>query len=213
MHCGIHRYIVAFLEGDTDYAGWYQSQCVLVSKKGNLSDPNKWFGVMLMDVCSKIFSSVMNGWAFCLLELHSTKFQFGGTPGFGCQDGLFTLKTLINAHKNHHLLLFVAFVDLVKIYDIANHDLLLCIFKKYGAPPKFVASIHTMYISLVVILKFEKEIQEILQSIGVHQGNNMAPLLFLFLMSAAAETLEVKWCEAGIAVLKVAHTCDDKLES
>jgi hypothetical protein len=89
---------------------------------------------MIMDVCSKIFSSVMNGQAFRLLELHGTKFQFGGTPGLGCQDSLFTLKTLINAHKNHHLPLFVAFVDLVKAYDTANHDLLLCILGKYGAP-------------------------------------------------------------------------------
>ncbi len=154
-----------------------------------------------MDLCSKIFASVMNGWAFRLLDLHGTKFQFGGTPGLGCQDGHFTLKTLINAHKNHHLPLFVAFVDLVKAYDTANHDLLLCILKKYGALPKFVASIHTTYTDLVVVLKIKEEIQEILQSVSVCQGNNMAPVIFLFLMSAAAETLEVKWHEAGIAVL------------
>ena len=75
-----------------DYEGWHASQCVPVPKSGNLSDPNKWRGVMLMDVCSKIFSSVMNGRAFRLLELHGTRFQFGGTPTLGCQDGLFTLK-------------------------------------------------------------------------------------------------------------------------
>jgi hypothetical protein len=50
---------------------------------------------------------------------------------------------LINAHKNHHLPSFVAFVDLVKAYDTANHDLHLHILKKYGAPPKFVASMRT----------------------------------------------------------------------
>jgi hypothetical protein len=77
----------------------------------------------------------MNSRAFCLLELHGTKFQFGGTPDLGCQDSLFTLKTLINAHKNQHLPLFVAFVNLVNAYDTANHDLILCIFEKYGAPP------------------------------------------------------------------------------
>ncbi len=142
---------------------------------------------MLMDVCSKIFSSVMNGRAFCLLEIHGTKFQFGGTPGLGCQDGLFTLKTLINAHKNLYLPLFVTFVDLVKAYDTVDHDLLLPILEKCGAPPKFVASIHTMYTNLVVVVKIEKEIQEILQSVGVCQGDNMAPILFLFLMSAAAK--------------------------
>jgi hypothetical protein len=79
----------------------------------------------------------MNGRAFRLLKLHGMQFQFGGTPNRGCQDGLFTLKTLLNAHKNHNLLLFVAFVDLVKAYNMANHNLLLKVLKKYGAPPKF----------------------------------------------------------------------------
>jgi hypothetical protein len=84
--------------------------------------------------------------------------------------------------------------------------------KKYGAPPKFIASIHTMYTNLVVVLKIEKEIQEILQSIRDRQGNNMAPVLFLFLMSAAVKTLEVKWCKTSIAVLKVVHSSDNELE-
>ncbi len=216
MRHKIHHYVTAFFEGDIDYPGWHQSQCIPVpknSKKENLSDPNKWCGVMFMDVCSKNFSSVMNGQAFRLLELHSTKFQFSGTPGLGCQDGLFTLKTLINAHKNYHLPLFVAFVDLVKAYNTANHDLLLCILENFCAPTKFVASIHTMYTNLVVVLRIKKEIQEILQSVGVRQGDNMAPVLCLFLMAAAAKTLEVKWRETGIAVLKVVHSSNNELES
>jgi hypothetical protein len=109
----------------------------------------------------------MNGRAFCLLELLGTRFQFGGTPTLGCQDGLFTLKTLLNAHKNHNLPSVVAFVDLVKAYNNANHDLLLEILEKYGALPKFVAAIKTMYTDLKVVLKIHKEIQEIPQSVGV----------------------------------------------
>ncbi len=136
---------------------------------------------MLIDVSSKIFSSVMNGHAFRLLKLHGTRFRFGGTPTLGCQDGLFTLKMLLSAHKNHNLPSFVAFVDLVKAYDTANHVLLLKVLENYGAPPKFVAAIKTMYTNLMVELKIAKEICEILQSVGVRQGNNMAPVLFLFL--------------------------------
>jgi hypothetical protein len=66
----VHMYVAAFFEGQADYDRWHTSQCVPVPKSGNLSDPNKWHGVMLMDVCSKIFSSIMNGRACCLLELH-----------------------------------------------------------------------------------------------------------------------------------------------
>jgi hypothetical protein len=134
----VHEYVAAFFKGDVDYNGWHESQCVPVPKLGNLSNPNKWCGIMLMDVCSKIFSLVVNGRAFRFLELHGTHFQFGGTSTLGCQDGLFTLKTLLNAHKNHNLPSLVAFVDLVKAYDTANHDLLLKVLEKYGAPPSWL---------------------------------------------------------------------------
>ncbi len=70
-----------------------------------------------------------------------------------------------------------------------------------------------MCTDLKVVLKIDKEIQEIPQSVGVQQGNKMAPVLFLFLMSAAAETLESAWRQAGIKVLTVAHTPADELNT
>jgi hypothetical protein len=76
----VHGYVTAFFEGDADYNGWHTSQCVPVPKSSNLSDPNKWRGVMLMDISSKIFSSVMNGRAFQLLELHGRDSSLVGPP-------------------------------------------------------------------------------------------------------------------------------------
>jgi hypothetical protein len=70
----------------------------------------------------------MNGRAFKLLDKHGMQFQFGGTPEHGCCDGLFVLKMLLTMRKNHNLpsyVAYVAFVDLVKAYDMANHNLLL----------------------------------------------------------------------------------------
>ncbi len=78
-----------------------------------------------MDVGSKIFSSIMNGRAFKLLDKHGLQFQFGGTPELGCHDGLFVLKMLLTMRKKHNLPSYVMFVDLVKAYDTANHNLLL----------------------------------------------------------------------------------------
>ena len=60
-----------------------------------------------------------------------------------------------------------------------------------------------MYQNLVVVLKIEKEKQEFWQSVGVQQGDIMAPVLFLFLMSAFAETLKIEWKNAGISVCTV----------
>jgi hypothetical protein len=88
-----------FFLDDMDHEQWHRSQCVPVQKSGDLSNPNKWRRVMLMDVCSKIFSSVMNGRAFKLFETQGTKFQFGGTPELGCRDELFVLKTMLTLQK------------------------------------------------------------------------------------------------------------------
>ena len=56
---------------------------------------------------------------------------------------------------------------------------------------------------LVVVLKIEHKMQEFEQSVGVQQGDNMAPVLFLFLMSAFAETLEIEWKNADISVCTI----------
>jgi hypothetical protein len=207
----IHKHVSDFFEGKTDHEAWRKSQCVPVPKKGDLSDPNKWRGIMLMDMCSKVFSSIMTARAFQLLDKHGTRFQFGGTPELGCRDGLFTLKALLNTRRNHDLASYIGFVDLVKAYDTANHDLLLRILERYGAPPKFVTAIKTIYTDNVCVLKIEKEIVEIPQTVGVRQGDNMAPVLFLFLMTAFAETLESVWREQGIPILRVMTASDDNM--
>jgi len=207
----VHKHVSDFFEGKTDHDAWRKSQCIPVPKKGDLGNPNKWRGIMLMDMCSKVFSSIMTARAFKLLDKHGTGFQFGGTPELGCRDGLFTLKALLNARGNHDLVLYVGFVDLIKGYDMANHSLLLRVLERYGAPPKFVTAIQTIYTDIVCILKIKKETIEIPQTVSMHQGNNMVPVLFLFLMTAFAKTLEIVWREQALPILKVMTISDDNM--
>jgi hypothetical protein len=80
-------------------------------------------------------------------------------------------------------------------------------------PPCFVLAGKRIYQNLVVVLKIKEEVVELPQSVGVQQGNNMALVLFLFLMSAFAETLEMDWENAGIEVCTVCLIIGDKLTS
>ena len=80
----IHRHVCDFFEGTIDHEGWHQCQCIPVPKRGDLSDPNKWRGIMLMDMCSKVFLLVMTRRAFLLLDKHGARVQFGRTPEIGC---------------------------------------------------------------------------------------------------------------------------------
>ena len=63
-----------------------------------------------------------------------------------------------------------------------------------------------------MVLKIEKEVREIPQEVGVQQGDNMAPVLFFFLMTAFAETLELEWKRQNIKVVTVMTAANDQIQ-
>ena len=178
---------------EVDFEEWHEGQVVPVPKSGNLSDPNKWRSVTLMDLGSKIFSSIMCTRLFKIIEAHGVRYQFGSTPGVGCQDGSFTLKTILHLRHNHNLPTWVMFADLVKAFNTSNHILMIKILKKYGCPPKLCSVIRRMYENNKVRLIIGKIDISIPFEVGVKQGDSVAPVLFLFLMMAFAEVLEQEW--------------------
>ena len=115
--------------------------------------------------------------------------------------------------RNHDQDTYVAFVDLVKAFDTADHQLLIKILERYGAPPNLCNVIKRMYTDLTVVLKIGKSVEEILQEVGVRQGDNMAPVLFLFLMNAFADSLEKIWESKGLERVQVVRASDEDFEN
>ena len=143
-----------------------------------------------MDIGSKLFSSLICNRLFKIIKKHGVKYQFGSSPGVGCQDCTFTIKTILHTRHNHNLPCYVAFVDLVKAFDTVNHAMMLNILERYGAPPKLRSDISRMYQDLKDVLTIGKIEEKIIQTVGVRQGDCMAPVLLLFMVMAFAETLE-----------------------
>ena len=83
------NFIVEFWEDRMDYVEWHEGRVVPVPNSGDLSDPNKWRGFYLMDIGAKVFSSMMCKKLFKIINSHGVKYQYGSSPGVGCQDGLF----------------------------------------------------------------------------------------------------------------------------
>ena len=202
----VYSFINAFWNNETDYPEWHCGQGVPVQKVSHPSNPNQYRIVNLMDVGSKIFSRILTARLYKLLELHGTKYQFGATPQSGCQDANYTLKTLLHLRRQHNLGTFVVFADLVKAFDTSDHALIVDILRKYGAPPKICNSIERLYSDLHVTLKIGKETTDIDQTVGVRQGDNLSPVIFLFVMSAFSEILDKKWTAAGITRVEIEHT-------
>ena len=194
----IHTIISGFWDGTQDYPDWHTGTGTPIPKTTHADDPNQFRIINLMDVCSKIFSRILTARTYKILEKHGTQNQFGATRNVGCQDGNFTLKTLVHLRRQHNQETYVVFADLVKAFDTSNHDLIINILKKFGAPSKFCNTIERLYSNLSVSLKIGKEEATIPQTIGVRQGDNLSPVIFLLIMAAFAEILEAKWTIAKI---------------
>jgi hypothetical protein len=109
---------------------------------------------------------------------------------------------MLELRRNHNLPTWALFVmDLVKPFDNANHALMYRILEKYGVPPQLCNVIKRLYEDAIVNLKVgTADPRSIPYTVGVKQGNAMAPVLFLFLIQAFAETLEEEWEEANIDI-------------
>ena len=94
------------------------------------------------------------------------------------------------------------FADLVKAFDTSNHKLMVEMLAKYGCPPKLRSAIRRMYSDSKVRLILGDTDISISFEVGVKQGNSVAPVLFLFIMMAFAETLDKEWVRSGLHMMQ-----------
>ena len=62
------NFILEFWNDRMDFEEWHEGQVLPVPKSGDLSDPNKWRGVNLINIGSKIFSSLLCKILFSIIK-------------------------------------------------------------------------------------------------------------------------------------------------
>jgi hypothetical protein len=92
----VYNLIPFFWDGSNAFVEWNQADGTPLPKIQNPDNSNKYQKVSLMDIWSKIFSRILCTQSYKLLAKHCTKHQYGATPKCGCQDGNFTLKSILH---------------------------------------------------------------------------------------------------------------------
>ena len=182
-HCMILFDIVKeYFNDERDIPEWHWGNLRALPKSGDLTSPHKWQGINLLDTASKIMRTIVTRRLQIVLTDEGYDLQFGSTPKTGCPDANFTLKSALQLRREMDQDLWVVFLDLVKAFDTANHQLLLTLLRRYGIPEKIVRVVEKLYDDFKMELKIGSEKRIIKYLTGVKQGDVLAPTLFLFLM-------------------------------
>jgi hypothetical protein len=110
----------------------------------------------------------------------------------GTADAQYVLRSALQLRREHDLDSHVLFVDLIKAFDMANHELLFALLEKFGAPHTLVEPIRKLHRDFKLKFKIGRKEVLIDYLTGVKQSDNIAPALFLFLMQGMAKCLETK---------------------
>ena len=156
---------------------------ILAKGKGDPSILSNNRGILLQSTISKICSSIIANRLQKLLTKNGIETQMGSMKDKGTRDGIFTLRSLLQISREHKEDTYVLFIDLVKAFDTARHDLIGPILLKYGCPQDLINIILKLYDGLSVQINLEGEKREIPYTCGVRKGDPMAPLIFLFFIS------------------------------
>ena len=100
-------------------AEWEKGLLTILPKKGDLSLPGNYRGIMLLETAYKIVAIIINNRLQLIVEGLAVEHesQCGFRPGRGCTDAVFTVKMAMKKRREHGLESWILFLDLVKAFD------------------------------------------------------------------------------------------------
>ena len=157
---------------------WTEAIIQPLHKKGNTQDPNNYRGISLLNVCSKLYSYILNKRLVTWLEENGPigEEQAGFRRDYSTTDHIFTLFAVIRKYLLHKKKLYIAFIDFKKAFDLISYAKLWPILLKHGLSGKMYYAIQSMYRVVEARVRFDRLL---LLSEGVEtRGNNYPAALF-----------------------------------
>ena len=141
----LHPFFQKIWENNTIPTTWSEGTIVKIPKKGDLTNCNKWRGITLLSIPSKIFCKILVNRMKTAVDTTLRKEQAGFRRGKGCSDNIFILRTIIEQCTEWQRELIINFIDFEKAFDSLHRDSIWKILRNYGIPPKIVSIIKLFY--------------------------------------------------------------------
>lgn len=188
----VRLFNVIFTSGQYPKA-WSEAIIHPLHKKGSLHVPDNYRGISLLNVCSKLYSYIINKRLSKFVEENDIlgEIQAGFRKDHSTIDHIFTLFSMIQRYLLRNKKLYVAFIDFRKAFDLISHCKLWPILQKSGIKGKMLRTIQSMYRTVKARIRSGCTITEAFYcSKGLKQGEITSPLIFsLFINELATDII------------------------
>ena len=184
----VYNIVIDFWETEEAPEEWEHGLLKILPKKGDLSLPGNYRGIMLLEVAYKIVANIIQKRLIKVHQALNNLQQCGFLPGVGCNDANYTVRGAAKKRREHGLETWILFIDLVKAFDTVNREMLWEVLLRLGVPDKLVRLLKALHKRVVVHLEVGGVAKTILSIIGVKQGDVLGPVLFILFMAAVLMT-------------------------
>ena len=168
------------------------STVIPLPKKGDLQDLNNWRGISLMQHISKLFNRLQLERLRDSLDQFLLSEQAGFRPGRSTIHQIITLKMLIDDAKSFNGRgLAACYVDFCKAFDSISRWAVQAMLLSWHVPQQNVAEIMSVICGHKAVIRYAGATTDtpFEVTIGVLQGDTLAPYLFIGVLDAVLRKL------------------------
>ena len=165
------------------YTEWLTQFIVPVHKKGSLTDCNNYRGIALMSITAKLFNRLILN-RIKIIDPYLRGNQNGFRQNRSTNQQILAIRRLFETVKMYQKeKLLAIFIDFSKAFDSINWTVMERVLALYHVPSELVELIMMMYRGSAAVVKTKDgESTPIPLSVGVLQGDTLAPYLFIIMV-------------------------------
>jgi len=179
---------------------WGKAVIVPIYKKNDKTVCENYRGISLLSTPGKVFTGMLQERLKKHVEAIVAEEQAGFRAGRSTVDQIFTVRQLAEKFCESNRTLYNNFIDYKQAFDSVWQTGLWQVMRHYGIPERLVRLLENLYSKCTSAVRVDGELTDWFNVIvGVRQGCNLSPYLFLLLLEAVLK-LALKDFDSGANV-------------